>query len=77
VLQQTPSAQLPEAHSVALRHVAPFIFGPQLPATHFRPATHASSFPQMSKHLLVDGSHENGAQTVAGARLQIPFPSQA
>jgi hypothetical protein len=39
-LQQTLSAQKPEAHSELTEHVAPFIFLPQLLATHCCPATH-------------------------------------
>ena len=39
-LQQTPSAQKPEAQSALAVHVAPFIFLPQLAATHCWPLTH-------------------------------------
>jgi hypothetical protein len=34
-LQQTPSAQFPDAHSVATVQAAPIIFLPQLPWSHF------------------------------------------
>jgi hypothetical protein len=39
-LQHTPSAQKPDAHSVPILHVAPFIFLPQLPLTHCWPTAH-------------------------------------
>ena len=39
-LQQTLSAQNPDAQSALALHVAPFIFSPQLAATHCWPLTH-------------------------------------
>jgi hypothetical protein len=49
-LQQTESAQNPEAHSSPVAHFAPFIFLPQLCATHCRPDTHCVSWSHWSKH---------------------------
>jgi hypothetical protein len=39
-LQQTLSAQKPEAQSAFTLHVAPFIFRPQLAFTHCWPVEH-------------------------------------
>jgi hypothetical protein len=39
-LQQTPSAQKPEAQSSGFWQAAPFMRGPQLPLTHWWPLTH-------------------------------------
>jgi hypothetical protein len=51
VLQQTPSAQFPDAHSESpIGHRAPFIFLPQLPFTHRRPSTQSLSVAQVEKH---------------------------
>lgn len=80
VLQQTPSAQWPEAHSTSpFGQSAPFIFLPQLPAEHLRPLTHSASLMQVPKQLfgVVAVLHEKGAQMVAAASLQEPAPSQA
>ena len=41
-LQQTESAQKPDAHSVPAAHFAPFIFLPQLWLSHWCPVTHWS-----------------------------------
>jgi hypothetical protein len=76
VLQQTPSAQCPDAHSTSpMGHNAPFIFLPQLPLSHRRPVTQSASLMHAEKHRLVAASQENGAQTVDGASLQDPAPS--
>lgn len=81
LLQQTPlpltmSAQKVDAHSSPLAHTAPFIFLPQLPFTHLRPATQSASLAQVSKQALVERLHENGAHTVDAPSLQAPAPSQ-
>jgi hypothetical protein len=68
-LQQTPSAQKPEAHSGPFLHTAPFSLRPQLPATHFVPAQ-SSSEAQVSKHAFAAALHWNGLQTVVGPALQ-------
>lgn len=78
VLQQTPSAQWPEAHSTSPPgQSAPFIFLPQLPCTHLRPLTQSASVLHVGKQRFVPALHENGAQTVEGPALQAPAPSQA
>lgn len=79
VLQHTPSAQWPDAHSLSpIGHSAPFIFLPQLPAVHLRPETQSAFVAQVAKQLfgLTEVSHENGAQTVEGPSLHCPLPSQ-
>jgi hypothetical protein len=76
VLQQTPSAQCPDAHSRLCSQVAPFIFGPQRPLTHLRPTTQSMSEVHFAKHKLLLRSQENGAQTVAAPSLQPRAPSQ-
>lgn len=77
VLQQTPSAQWPEAHSTSPPgQSAPFIFLPQLPCTHLRPLTQSASVLHVGKHWFVPALHENGAHTVDGPALQAPAPSQ-
>jgi hypothetical protein len=47
-LQQTVSAQNPEAHSSPVPHFAPFIFLPQLRFTHCCPLTHWVLWSQLS-----------------------------
>jgi hypothetical protein len=76
-LQHTPSAQNPEAHSLPLVQFAPFIFSPQLAATHCWPVAQSLVCVQASKHAPFVGSHEYGAQIVVGPALQRPLPSQA
>jgi hypothetical protein len=76
VLQHTPSAQCPDAHSVFCSQTAPFIFRPQDPFTHLRPTTQSMSELHFEKHMLVPRSHENGAQTVAAPSLHPRAPSQ-
>jgi hypothetical protein len=80
-LQQTPlpltmSAQKVDAHSSPLAQTAPFIFLPQLPFTHLRPATQSASLAQVSKHALVARLQEKGAHTVDAPSLHVPAPSQ-
>jgi hypothetical protein len=47
-LQQTPSAQNPEAQSAFAVQEAPFIFLPQLPFTHCWPVVHWLLIAQVS-----------------------------
>src|SRR5262249_49952903 len=75
-LQHTPSAQKPEAHSVAFAQKAPRGFFPQLPPTHLMPVAQSASLAQVARHLLADESQPNGAHTVAGPGLQWPPVSQ-
>src|SRR5262245_36468173 len=81
LLQQTPlpltmSAQKVDAHSSAFAHTAPFIFLPQLPPTHLRPATQSASLEHPSKQSLVPRLHEKGAHTLVSPSLHAPAPSQ-
>jgi hypothetical protein len=75
-LQQRPSAQFPEAHSVPRVHSAPFIFGPQLPPTHFWLLTQLASLVHVVKQRFVVGLHENGVHTGTGPRSHLRLPSQ-
>jgi hypothetical protein len=63
VLQQTPSAHDPLAHSAATPHVAPLAFGTmQTPPTQWSPVAHAASELQVDGQLVEKPSHKNGAQ---------------
>jgi hypothetical protein len=75
-LQQTPSAQKPEAQSAFLVQTAARGFGPQLPATHLTASAQSESDLHETKHLFVDGSQSKGAQTVEGPGLQRAAESQ-
>ena len=75
-LQQTPSAQNPEAQSPSLPHSAPGGLGPQLPFTQRIPGTQSALDRQVLMQARVAESQLNGAQIVAGPGLQWPSPSQ-
>jgi len=75
-LQQTPSAQKPEAQSSGFWQAAPFMRGPQLPPTHWWPLTHWLLVVQASKQAPVPGLQENGTQMRVDPGLQWPMPSQ-
>jgi hypothetical protein len=49
-LQQTPCAQIADAHSSPAVHGAPGGFGPQLPFTHAAPATQSAPVVQLDRH---------------------------
>jgi hypothetical protein len=74
MLQQTPSAQKPEAHCDPALQMAPSGFGPQLPFTHFEP-TQSPSEEQVARQAPV-ASQLNGAQMTVGPAVQVPSPSQ-
>jgi hypothetical protein len=74
-LQQRPSVQKPEAHSLAAVHTAPRGFLPQLPSTHGWPSTQSVSARHDEKHWFFEGSQSYGAQTMAAPGLQRPVPS--
>jgi hypothetical protein len=71
-----PSAQKPDAQSALFAQTAARGFGPQLPFTHLTPFAQSASALHDVKHLFVDGSQSNGAQTVVGPGLQRPPESQ-
>ena len=75
-LQQTPSVQKPDLHSLSFAHTAPFGLGPQLPFTHRMPLAQSVFDRQLVAHMLVVGSQLNGAQIVAGPARQRPWSSQ-
>jgi hypothetical protein len=55
-LQQTPSAQNPDLHSLLLAQTAPPGFKPQLPFTHTMPLAQSPLMVQLVAHLFVVGS---------------------
>jgi hypothetical protein len=69
-LQQYPSTQWVEAQSTSALQLAPFIFGPQVPATHLMPALQLASLTQLGEQAFVVGSQENGAQMRGAAITQ-------
>jgi len=71
MLQQTPSAQKPEAHCDPATQIAPSGFGPQLPFTHFE-LTQSLSETQVAAQEPVVGSQLNGAQMMVGPAVQVP-----
>jgi hypothetical protein len=75
-LQQTPSAQWLDAHSLSAAHTAARGFLPQLPSWHLPPLAQSLSAWQAAKQAPAVGSQPNGAQMVAGPGLQAPSPSQ-
>jgi len=74
-LQQTPSAQKCDPHSLAAAQLAPFGLRPQLPFTHSTPSAQSVLVRQVVAHLFVAVSHVNGAQIVEGPARQRPSPS--
>ena len=74
-LQQTPSAQNPEAHWAPVVQTAPWGLGPQLPETHLTPETQSASDRQSAKHAPALASQPKGAQIVCGPGWQLPCPS--
>jgi hypothetical protein len=74
-LQQTPSAQKPEAQSSFVLQTAPRGLGPQLPATHFTPPAQSLSLAHVAKHWPFEVSQPKGAHTVAGPGRHRPSPS--
>ena len=71
MLQQTPSAQNPEAHCDPALQTAPGGFGPQLPFTHLEP-TQSLSEAQVAAQAPVVGLQLNGAQMTVGPAVQVP-----
>jgi hypothetical protein len=77
-LQQTPSLQWLDLHSLSAAQAAPFILGPQLPATHSWLLPHCPSDvvqDEKQRPLLV--SHANGAQMMVAPGLHWPKPLHA
>ena len=76
LLQQTPSAQCPDAHWPAVVQAAPFGLSPQLPATHLVLGAQSESEAQVPTQTFVLLSQLNGAQMIDGPEVQLPAPSQ-
>jgi hypothetical protein len=55
-LQQYPSVQNPEAHSLSLLQTAPWRLGPQLPATQRTPSAQSASEVHPVEQAPVDSS---------------------
>jgi hypothetical protein len=75
LLQQNPSTQKPELHSAALEQVAPFGFFPQDMFTQVFGATQSPDVLHAVAHAELSILHLNGAQVIAGASTQLPWPS--
>jgi hypothetical protein len=76
LLQQTPSTQKPESHSVDALQENPAFFRPQLPETHLRPVTQSASVVQLARQVVEPTVHEYGSQTIVVPDTQLPVPSQ-
>jgi hypothetical protein len=76
LLQQTPSAQYPEAHWLASVQGAAFCRLPQLPLTHLMFGAQSLSEAHCVPQALVAALQLKGAQTFAGPVTQLPAPSQ-
>lgn len=76
LLQQTPSAQCPDAHCPWFVQAAPPGLRPQLPATHLVLGAQSESEAQVPTQAFVFPSQLNGAQMIDGPEVQVPAPSQ-
>jgi hypothetical protein len=76
LLQQTPSAQYPDAHCPPVVQAAPLGLSPQLPATHLVLPAQSESEAQVPTQAFVLLSQLNGAQMIDGPEVQLPTPSQ-
>jgi hypothetical protein len=75
LLQQVPSTQLPEPHSLPAPQLAPSAFLPQLPSPQV-PTEQSSSPLQLWRQALAEASQRKGAQDCIVAGGQLPSPSQ-
>ena len=75
VAQQTPWAQVPDAHSVPAEQKAPFGFLPHEFPTHTLPVEQFASAVQAPKHLLP--LQANGTHVIAFGASQVPVVLQA
>src|SRR5262249_22236533 len=76
VLQQTPCAQIVEAHSLPAVQAAPGGLGPQLPFTHAAPATQSAAVAQLDLHL-PSLPHRYWPHESLLAAPQVPSPSHS
>jgi len=76
LLQQTPSAQWPDAHCPSVVQAAPLGLRPQLPATHLVLGAQSESEAQVPAQAFVLPSQLNGVQMIDGPEVQFPAPSQ-
>jgi hypothetical protein len=73
VLQQTPCAQKPLAHSLPSAHVAPGDLRPHEPFVHIAGGPQSSSVVQLALH--AEAPQRNGKHEVAPGVTQAPAPS--
>jgi hypothetical protein len=73
--QQTPCAQVPEAHSTPSLHAAPGDLSPHEPSLHTEGAAQSASEAQVPLH--TEAPHLKGAQELAAGVTHAPAPSQA
>ena len=76
LVQQTPWAQIADAHSLPAAQAAPGGFGPQLPFTHAAPPTQSASPAQSARQALPAALHMYGPQLSVTAAPHAPAPSQ-
>ncbi len=76
VEQQTPSTQLPLAHSAPSEQIWPRRLRPHDPFVQNCPGAQSASAVQTETQLWVALLHANGAQDCVVAGLQLPDPSQ-
>jgi hypothetical protein len=75
-VQQTPCAQIADAHSLPPVQVAPGGFGPQLPLTHAAPATQSALVAQVDRHF-PSLPHRYWPQELLVAVPHTPSPSHS
>jgi len=75
LLQQTPWAQFPLAHSTPLAHCAPSGLRPQDPFVHTLPAEQSASAVHVALQAIAPQA--NGTQDIEAGVTQVPAPSQA
>ncbi len=76
VEQQTPSTQLPLAHSVPTEQICPSRLRPHDPLVQNWPGAQSASAVQTETQLWVVALQAKGAQDCMVADLQLPAPSQ-
>jgi hypothetical protein len=75
-MQQTPSTQLPLAHSVPRVQTWPRGLSPQVPAVQTLPGAQSPLLAQTEMQALPAALQANVPQDCVVAALQVPLPSQ-
>src|SRR5579863_6484961 len=73
--QQTPSTQLPLAHSLPAAQIWPGRLRPQVPALQTLPGAQSVLLAQTATQAVLAELHANGVQDCVVAALQVPLPS--